>query len=103
MAPLVAMISNGGNDQVHSKPGPPSSVLRVFVFHTLVKAGALDAYEKQKPGFAYSEPGFKLTCRGSEIRTHDLVVPNDARYQAALYPEGCKISIFLYSMKRNRG
>ena len=32
-------------------------------------------------------PGLFLFCRGSGIRTHDLVVPNDARYQAALYPE----------------
>ena len=25
--------------------------------------------------------------RGCEIRTHGLIVPNDARYQAALIPE----------------
>jgi hypothetical protein len=27
-----------------------------------------------------------LVCRGGGTRTHDLVVPNDARYRAALHP-----------------
>ena len=28
-----------------------------------------------------------LKSRGGRIRTYDLVVPNDARYRAALHPE----------------
>jgi hypothetical protein len=27
-----------------------------------------------------------FVCRGSGIRTHDLLVPNEARYQAAPHP-----------------
>ena len=37
------------------------------------------------------EGGAILWCRGSGIRTHDLLVPNEARYQAAPHPDvaGC--------------
>ena len=30
---------------------------------------------------------YKAFCRGDRIRTYGLVVPNDARYRAALHPE----------------
>ena len=42
-------------------------------------------------------PGFWV-CRGGGIRTHDLVVPNDARYRAALHPVKnsiAKVGIFI--------
>ena len=42
-----------------------------------------------------------LLCRGERIRTSGLVVPNDARYRAALHPAiaGGKINIFLLFRK----
>ena len=36
------------------------------------------------------EQGFLYFSRGGRIRTYDLVVPNDARYRAALHPEGLR-------------
>ena len=40
----------------------------------------LTMHVQQKPG------------RGGEIRTPDILVPNQARYQATLHPEGRKYS-----------
>ena len=34
----------------------------------------------------YLEPG-----RGGEIRTPDILLPKQARYQATLHPEGCAL------------
>src|SRR4051794_8231391 len=36
-----------------------------------------------------------LLCRGGGIRTHDLIVPNDARYQAAPRPDILSIIVVM--------
>src|SRR4028118_1597081 len=47
--------------------------------------------KKRKPPKSYDLSGFdeieQSTCRDDRIRTCGLVVPNDARYRAALHPE----------------
>ena len=46
---------------------------------------AFPAYEHKKRLTFLRRSAF--FCRGGRIRTYDLVVPNDARYRAALHPE----------------
>ena len=64
-------------------------------------------YFQEKPEAIFAFPGnknvvadgndFRKTCRDDWIRTSDLVVPNDARYRAALHPEiGCGCEVWVW-------
>ena len=51
------------------------------------RQGQLPERPAKNRSLAQRETGFEVNSRGGRIRTYGLVVPNDARYRAALHPE----------------
>lgn len=58
-----------------------------------------DGQQKDRPAPDGTE---RSDCRGGGIRTHDLFVPNEARYQAAPHPDGPEASIRIADIFRPR-
>lgn len=74
------LIQNGRGERIGSLRSPPSRLVPFGSKEVLIKRSP--HIHKKKP----PEGGFFVNGRGERIRTSGLLLPKQARYQAALRP-----------------